>query len=291
MPPGQRVKSSRRATDALRLAACLLALLSSAACGPPAPVSPATRALPTPAPAQPSPAELRRAALVVDGESTRLLLSGSRPLSPSLLLREDGLRVVVDLPDTVMASKSEPPSFPEGARTRLSKIEARSLVELGHPHVRIEADFEAPVEARLAQGEDPETVVLVLVPRGLPLPGEAAAPPPAARKPPSRTRTPGSPGAGVPSFVSADWRGRPPVFVVHFYSSREKTAAEKEAVRLAKAVGQPARAIAVDLGEKGTWYRVVAGEFQTYDEAAAWKKGLAGKLASEARFVYRLSGG
>ena len=36
---------------------------------------------------------------------------------------------------------------------------------------------------------------------------------------------------------------------------------------MAKETGLPARAAAVDLGERGTWYRTVVGEFRTAEEA------------------------
>jgi hypothetical protein len=52
---------------------------------------------------------------------------------------------------------------------------------------------------------------------------------------------------------------------------------------LAKETGLPARAVRVDLGTKGTWYRSVVGEFITFPEALAAR----GQEARRIRSAYR----
>lgn len=136
-----------------------------------------------------------------------------------------------------------------------------------------------------------------------PAPGRA----PASPAPPLPTAVPATPApapAPVPasvaaatpvrpgraSFTSADWAGKEPVFVVHFSSYKGRAAAEKDALRIGKAVEEPVRVVAVDLGEKGKWYRVVAGEFSSAPDAQAWRKVLEEKKTPDLGFVYRMTG-
>jgi hypothetical protein len=91
------------------------------------------------------------------------------------------------------------------------------------------------------------------------------------------------------ALVTPDWTGAP-AFVVHFSSFVEKARAERHAAALAKELGLPVRAVQVDLGEKGTGYRAVAGEFATVGEALAFRKGLLDKGTSGVGLVYRMSG-
>jgi len=116
-----------------------------------------------------------------------------------------------------------------------------------------------------------------------PSPKTSPAKPAPARPEPSRT-------GPVAAFTTKDWAGRPPVFIVHFSSHQERAAAAGEAARLGAAFGKPARAVAVDLGAKGVWYRVVVGEFRSADEARAFRAGLAAKKTPGMGFVYEMRG-
>ena len=95
--------------------------------------------------------------------------------------------------------------------------------------------------------------------------------------------------AGVETMRSSDWAGRQAVFVVHFSSYRSRENANADAARLGAEFGHPAHALVVDLGEKGTWYRVVVGDFATADDARAFRAEIAARKTHETGGVYRLS--
>ncbi len=123
-----------------------------------------------------------------------------------------------------------------------------------------------------------------------PRPAATPAPAPAAKATKAKAAT--SPPSGrVASFVTRDWAGRSPVFVVHFASHQDRAAAAADASALAKRLGKPARAVEVDLGPKGIWYRVVAGEFPTAAEARAYRAELEAKRTPGMGFVYEMRGG
>ncbi|MGA7991903.1 MAG: SPOR domain-containing protein, partial [Thermoanaerobaculia bacterium] len=90
-------------------------------------------------------------------------------------------------------------------------------------------------------------------------------------------------------LVTPDWSGKP-VYVVHFSSHRDRPSAEKEARRLAGSLGKSGRAVEVDLGPKGVWYRVVIGEFASADEARAYRADLEAKKTPGLGFVYEMRG-
>jgi hypothetical protein len=90
--------------------------------------------------------------------------------------------------------------------------------------------------------------------------------------------------------TTPDWAGKEPVFAVHFSSYRDRATADKDAARLGKSLERPGRAIAVDLGEKGVWYRVMIGEFGTVEEALAYRAELEQKSTPNMGFVYRIVG-
>ena len=120
----------------------------------------------------------------------------------------------------------------------------------------------------------------------------AAAPAPAKAAPPAR---PAPAAASVPRgkaapLVTPDWAGKPVVYVVHFSSHKDRPSAEKEAKRLVAALGKPGRAVEVDLGAKGVWYRVVIGEFANVDEARAYRADLEAKKTPDLGFVYEMRG-
>jgi len=91
-------------------------------------------------------------------------------------------------------------------------------------------------------------------------------------------------------MVTKDWAGKPPVFVLHFSSHKDRPSAEKEAARLAAALFKPGRAVEVDLGNKGLWYRVVIGEFGRVEEARAFREDLVAKNTPGMGFVYEMRG-
>lgn len=91
-------------------------------------------------------------------------------------------------------------------------------------------------------------------------------------------------------LLTPDWAGKPAIFVIHFSSTKDRESAAKDAVRLAAALGAPARAVEVDLGDKGVWYRVVVGEFPDVDAARAFRAGLEAKKTPGMGFVYEMRG-
>ena len=90
------------------------------------------------------------------------------------------------------------------------------------------------------------------------------------------------------TLVTPDWTGAP-VHVLHFSSFVEKARTEKHAAVLAKELGLPARAVQVDLGDKGIWYRAVVGEFATAEEALAFRNQLLEKGTPGVGLVYRMT--
>ncbi len=94
--------------------------------------------------------------------------------------------------------------------------------------------------------------------------------------------------AGTTSTVT--WNGKEPVFAVHFTSYKEVKFAERDAAQLSKRLGKPGFAVEVDLGEKGTWYRVFVGDFKLADEAFAFRRELEEKKTPNLGLVYRVVG-
>ncbi|MCM3878254.1 MAG: SPOR domain-containing protein [Thermoanaerobaculia bacterium] len=91
-------------------------------------------------------------------------------------------------------------------------------------------------------------------------------------------------------LLTPDWAGKPAIYVVHFSSTKDRESAAKDALRLGAALGAPARAVEVDLGEKGVWYRVVVGEFPDVDAARAFRADLEAKKTPGMGFVYEMRG-
>jgi len=130
-----------------------------------------------------------------------------------------------------------------------------------------------------------------------PPPAVEPAPPPAKAAPAAAKQAAAVPpsGAAVPRggaawLLTPDWAGKPDVFVIHFSSHKDRESAAKEARKLGAALGLPARAVEVDLGEKGTWYRVVLGEFADVDSARAFRADLEAKKTPGMGFVYEMRG-
>jgi DedD protein len=139
-----------------------------------------------------------------------------------------------------------------------------------------------------------------------PLPAPTAGPAPTPSRPPvskaaprkqASAKPPSAKPAATPpksravaAFTTKDWAGRPAVYILHFSSHQDRSAAASEAARLGATFGKPAHAVEVDLGAKGVWYRVVVGEFRTADEARAFRAALAAKKTPGMGFVYEMRG-
>ncbi|MFI5180253.1 MAG: SPOR domain-containing protein [Thermoanaerobaculia bacterium] len=123
------------------------------------------------------------------------------------------------------------------------------------------------------------------------LPAPVAYPQAAIPGPSKATSVPAPASRRVASFVTRDWTGHPPVFIVHFASHQDRASAARDAATLASTLGKPAHAVEVDLGAKGIWYRVVVGEFPRAEEARAFRAALEAKKTPGLGFVYEMRGG
>ena len=94
---------------------------------------------------------------------------------------------------------------------------------------------------------------------------------------------------GVETMRSSDWAGHQPTFVVHFASYKSRDNALSDAARLGNELGRPAHALAVDLGDRGLWYRVVVGDFASVADARAFRAEVAARKTGEVGGVYRLA--
>ena len=97
---------------------------------------------------------------------------------------------------------------------------------------------------------------------------------PTRTKPAPSTAAPvAKPPAGwAQSMVSPDWSGKAGNYVVHFSSFQEKRSAEVEARKVATRFGRPAYAAGVEIEGRGTWYRVVVGDFASAADARAFRE-------------------
>ena len=111
----------------------------------------------------------------------------------------------------------------------------------------------------------------------MPVPVKTAAPPPVRQ---SRD--------GL--VVTRDRAGRPEVFSIHFTSYRDRAAAERDLKRVEALAGREGYVAEVDLGEKGTWFRVMVGEFPSAEEAKSVRAELAAKGTRDLGWVYRVVG-
>jgi hypothetical protein len=138
-------------------------------------------------------------------------------------------------------------------------------------------------------------------PTASPTPAPTAAPPrtPAAAPPPrvkAAGITPSDSGEAVPvppagwqtaeTMVSPDWAGRPPTYVIHFSSYRERSKAEHDAIEVAKRYGRPAYAAEVNVPGRGVWYRVIMGDFSTAIAAHSFRADLVAAKTPEIGVVY-----
>jgi SPOR domain len=129
--------------------------------------------------------------------------------------------------------------------------------------------------APIARKKPAEAPVATLAPLPTPMPAPAAVPVPKGR---------------AALLMTPDWVGKAAVYVIHFSSTKDRESAAKEAQKLGATVGVPARAVEVDLGDKGVWYRVVVGEFPDVDAARAFRAKLEGKKTPGMGFVYEMRG-
>ena len=90
--------------------------------------------------------------------------------------------------------------------------------------------------------------------------------------------------------VTRDRAGRPEVWSIHFTSYRDRASAERDLKRVERLAGRPGYVAEVDLGEKGLWYRVMAGEFPSAQEAKSAREELVAKGTPDLGWVYRVVG-
>ena len=155
----------------------------------------------------------------------------------------------------------------------------------------------APAAQKNPDVAPPASAAPALAPTAAPaLAAKPAAPSPKATPVQAKQAAAGPPArAAVPKgraavLLTPDWAGKPIVYVVHFSSHKDRESAAKEAQKLGAALGAPGRAVEVDLGEKGIWYRVVIGEFSDVDAARAFRADLEAKKTPGMGFVYEMRG-
>jgi type IV pilus assembly protein PilQ len=164
--------------------------------------------------AAPAPVVLTGATLLVDGDSPRLLLTGNGPLAPTLYNREGSTKVVVDVANAVASPGLEPP---RADGMLLSRLEMKSFVEMGKPHIQFELTGRVALEPVIASqsGSPAMSVSLAKAPAVMTASGAASAGPaavaapaetPAVRveaEPSVRTEDVAPAGAAVPAASSA----------------------------------------------------------------------------------------
>ena len=145
----------------------------------------------------------------------------------------------------------------------------------------------APAARKKPGAAPPASAAPVPAPTPAPaLPEKPAAPKPA--PPPVKGVAAPVPKGRAAVLLTPDWAGKPVVYVIHFSSHKDRESAAKEARKLGTALGAPARAVEVDLGEKGVWYRVVLGEFADVEAARAFRADLEAKKTPGMGFVYEM---
>jgi type IV pilus assembly protein PilQ len=147
------------------------------------------------------PAVLTGATLLTEGEAPRLLLSGSGRLSPTVFSRDGHLKIVIDLPDTVVSAGLEPP---RADGTVLSKVEMRSFTELGKPHVQFELTTRAAVDPRI--GNEPGSTAMAIV---LDRTTAVASSLPPAPEPPAEAKVPGAPAVTAEALPTSSGTSAP----------------------------------------------------------------------------------
>jgi type IV pilus assembly protein PilQ len=110
--------------------------------------------------AAPAPVVLTGATLLADGEAPRLLLTGNGPLAPTLYNREGSTKLVVDVANAVAAPGLEPP---RADGTLLSRLEMKSFVEMGKPHIQFELTSRVALEPAIASESGSPAMAVALV--------------------------------------------------------------------------------------------------------------------------------
>lgn len=109
-----------------------------------------------------APVELTGAALLIDGDAPRLVLSAEGPLRPMVYAREGSRTLVVDLPGTVVRPGLEPP---RADGTLLTHVDMRSFTELGQPQVRFELTGRGALDSRISGDPSSRAMSVMLIPR------------------------------------------------------------------------------------------------------------------------------
>ncbi len=102
---------------------------------------------------------LTGATLLADGETPRLLLSGSGPLSPTLYNREGSRKVVVDIANAVVSPGLEPP---RADGVILSRLDMKSFTEMGKPHIQFELTGRSPLEPAITSDSGSPAMAITL---------------------------------------------------------------------------------------------------------------------------------
>ncbi|HEY3348895.1 MAG TPA: type IV pilus secretin PilQ [Thermoanaerobaculia bacterium] len=108
----------------------------------------------------PAPVVLTGATLLADGASPRLLLTGNGPLAPTLYNREGSTKVVIDVANAVAAPGLEPP---RADGTLLSRLEMKSFVEMGKPHIQFELTARVPLDPAISSESGSPAMAVSLV--------------------------------------------------------------------------------------------------------------------------------
>lgn len=103
---------------------------------------------------------------------------------------------------------------------------------------------------------------------------------------PRSTDTAAAAGPRFPIMLASDWPRDAPAYVIQLASYQRRETSEREALRLEIALGRPTHVLRADLGERGIWYRVMAGDFATASEAAAGRKELKTRGSIEIGPIY-----
>lgn len=156
----------------------------------------------------------------------------------------------------------------------------------------------APTPALAASSPAPvATLAPVVLPtaiaRAVPSPSHGPAPAPV---PVSMAPAPSTPAA-VPArqsrdglIVTKDRAGQAQVFSIHFTSYKDRASAERDLKRVRGLAGREGYVAEVELGEKGVWYRVLVGTFETAEQAKAVRQELLEKGTRDLGWVYRVIG-
>ncbi len=121
----------------------------------------------------PAPVVLTGATLLADGDSPRLLLTGNGPLAPTLYNREGSTKLVVDVANAVAAPGLEPP---RADGTLLSRLEMKSFVEMGKPHIQFELTSRVPLEPAIASQTGSPAIAVSLAKAAAGMTASASAP-------------------------------------------------------------------------------------------------------------------